>query len=130
MKRSTFIYYSLVGTAVIAVPSLRCSNRNQASKALQQPAFLSHICDAKTLAAIGKSYKDQFLKQSSPEQLKQLLLTDHSGKVISKNSGESLITSLLNKKIEEDFQKGKTVVINGWVLSDTEAQQCALFSLS
>jgi len=130
LKRSTFIYYSLVGTAVIAVPSLRCSNRNESLKALQQPAFLSHICDAKTLDGIGKTYKDEFPKQSSAEQLTQLLLADDSGKVISKNSDHSLITSFLNKKIEEDFQKGRTVVINGWVLSETEAQQCALFSLS
>ncbi|MGN6196666.1 MAG: hypothetical protein ACTHOB_17125 [Ginsengibacter sp.] len=129
MKRSTFIYYSLIGTAAVAVPSLRC-NHPDSSKVLRQPAFLSHICDAKTLREIGKNYKDKFPAQSTQEQLNNLLLTDNSGKVISRNSDNSIIVSLLNKKIEDDFRSGRTVVINGWILSQTEAQQCAFFSLS
>ena len=129
MKRSTFIYYSLVGTAVIAVPSLGCNSKDS-SKVLRQPAFLSHICDEKTLREIGKSYKYQFPSQTTQEQLSTVLLTDNNGKVISKNSDNALIVSLLNKKIENDFQSGRTVVVNGWILSQTEAQQCALFSLS
>lgn len=130
MKRSTFIYYSLVGTAVIAIPSVHCNNRNTSLKVLQQPALLSHICDANTLRQVGMSYIDQFPKQNSQEQLSLLLLTDNSGKVISKNSDNSLIASLLDQKIQDDFRAKRTVVVNGWIISQTEAQQCALFSLS
>jgi elongation factor P--beta-lysine ligase len=129
MKRSTFIYYSLIGTAVVAMPSLACNN-NDSSKVLRQPAFLSHICDAKTLREIGQRYKDQFPAQTTQEKLYDQLLTDNNGKVISKNSNNSLIVALLDKKIENDFASGRTVVVNGWILSQTEAQQCALFSLS
>lgn len=129
MKRSTFIYYSLIGTVVVAVPSLHCSNSGSL-KVLHQPAFLSHIFDAKTLREIGKSYKDQFPAQNTQEQLYKSLLTDERGKAISKNSDNSLIVALLDKKIEDDFVSGRTVVVNGWILSQTEAQQCALFSLS
>jgi hypothetical protein len=130
MKRSTFIYYSLIGTAVIAIPSLNCNEKNENLKTLSQPSFLSHICDAKTLREIGKNYNNQFPGQSTKEQLSKLLLTDDSGKLISKNSDNRLISSLVNYKIENDFKSGRTVVINGWILSQTEAQQCALFSLS
>ena len=31
--------------------------------------------------------------------------------------------------VRDDFAAGRTVVIEGWVLSMTEARQCALFSL-
>src|SRR5262249_5802143 len=31
--------------------------------------------------------------------------------------------------VRDDFARGRTVVIQGWVLSLTEARQCALFSL-
>ena len=31
--------------------------------------------------------------------------------------------------VRDDFARGRTVVIQGWVLSVTEARQCALFSL-
>jgi hypothetical protein len=31
--------------------------------------------------------------------------------------------------VRRDFDTGRTVLVNGWVLSATEARQCALFSL-
>jgi hypothetical protein len=31
--------------------------------------------------------------------------------------------------VRDDFARGRTIVIDGWVLSVTEARQCALFSL-
>lgn len=33
------------------------------------------------------------------------------------------------EQIGDDFSERRTVVVNGWVLSATEARQCALFSL-
>jgi hypothetical protein len=31
--------------------------------------------------------------------------------------------------IQQDFEAGRTVVLRGWILSVTEARQCALFSM-
>ena len=31
--------------------------------------------------------------------------------------------------VRDDFEAGRTVVVSGWILSVTEARQCALFSL-
>jgi hypothetical protein len=36
----------------------------------------------------------------------------------------------IEEQIRDDFAAGRTVVVGGWVLSDTEARQCALYSLS
>jgi hypothetical protein len=36
----------------------------------------------------------------------------------------------LEQQITVDYQSGNTVLLNGWLLSKTEARQCALFSLS
>lgn len=55
-------------------------------------------------------------------------------------SGESDVPSLsaaiqqknnetLETGIRKDFATGQTVIVKGWVLSVTEARQCALFSL-
>ena len=33
-------------------------------------------------------------------------------------------------QVRDDFAEGRTVVVHGWVLSVTEARQCALFSLA
>jgi len=129
MKRSAFIYYSLIGTAAVVVPSLRCSNNHNYLQVLRQPKFLSHICDAATLLYIGKGYLENFPLYNK-EQLVNKLMKENGGKTISKNTGSSLITSLLDKKIKADFESGRTAVIKGWILAETEAQQCALFSLS
>ncbi|MGZ3333462.1 MAG: hypothetical protein ACXU9O_10840 [Gemmatimonadaceae bacterium] len=36
----------------------------------------------------------------------------------------------IEEQIHDDFAAGRTVVVNGWVLSQTEARQCALYSLT
>jgi hypothetical protein len=42
----------------------------------------------------------------------------------------SLTIEALDKQISSDFAAERTVVVDGWVLSLTEARQAALFSLS
>jgi hypothetical protein len=36
----------------------------------------------------------------------------------------------MEQQVRDDFAAGRTVLVEGWVLSTTEARQCALFSLS
>jgi hypothetical protein len=36
----------------------------------------------------------------------------------------------LDDAVREDYVAGKVLTINGWVLSLTEARQCALYSLN
>lgn len=128
MKRKKFIYLSVVGAAVIVTPTLYCSNQNKTFyKALGRPAFLSKICDAKTLHEIGTEYIKKFPSEKKEKQLADLLLSDNAGEP-SQTTDLSLINSLLDQKIKEDFKTGNTLVINGWILSITEARQCALLS--
>lgn len=129
MKRKTFIYLSVAGAAAIVTPALYCRNQNKIlHKALGQPAFLSKICDAKTLREIGTAYIEQFPSEKKEKQLVNLLLTDNTGKP-SQTTDLSLINSLLDQKIKENFKAENIVVIDGWILSTTEARQCALFSI-
>jgi hypothetical protein len=130
VKRRSFIFISLVGATTIAIPLLNCNNRDKAiKKYLAQPSFLSHICDAKTIREIGYAYKAQFPAEAKEELLVNLLLAGGTDKLFSHSPGNSLINSFLDKKIQQDFKTGKTVIVNGWILSVTEAKQCALFSM-
>jgi len=79
--------------------------------AMETPDFLSHICDTATLRQIGAAYRAQTPTEASPRRLIQLL-----------QSGVGPET------IKADYDKGNIVTIKGWVLSVTEARQCALFS--
>ena len=42
---------------------------------------------------------------------------------------EMLRAAILAGDVKRDFAAGRTIVLRGWVLSVTEARQCALFSL-
>ncbi len=131
MKRRSFIYLSVAGTLALGVPGIGCRQKNeQLTKLLAQPKFLSHICDEKTLKEIGKAYKEQFPSEHKESKLTDLLMTDDAGKPIAQTSDQAAIDAKMEKKIKEDFEQGEIVVVKGWVLSATEARQCALFSLS
>lgn len=131
MKRRTFVLLSLYSGAAISIPSLGCGTESTvASKPWMQPQLLSHICNAKTLQEIGAAYRKQFADESKQKQLINLLLTDSTNSVIPVTSEEGIINSMLEQKIQKDFESGKTVIVKGWILSETEARQCALFSLT
>jgi len=131
MKRRTFVLLSLYSGAAISLPSLGCSTGSAvAGKPWIQPQLLSHICDAKTLQEIGTAYRNKVSAESKEENLLNLLLTDKSNKILPITSDDILINSLLEQKIQKDFETDKTVIVKGWVLSETEARQCALFSLT
>lgn len=80
--------------------------------ALETPDFLSHICDAPTIRQLGEAYRAQTPAEASQKTLIQLLQT-----------------GVTAQNIKSDYGKGDIVTLKGWVLSRTEARQCALFSL-
>ena len=122
---------SFYSGVALSVPCLGCdAGSSVADKSWAVPGLLSHICDAKTLKEIGNDYRHKYPGESNEEQLARLLLEDRDHKIIPVNTEDAFIRSLLENKIKRDFQVGNTVVIKGWVLSKTEAQQCALYSLS
>ena len=96
---------------------------------LSQPNELQHICDAKTIQDIGNAYQAQVSNEKSKSTLIKLLAVDVSGKTIDESADSAFIASQLAKKIQGDFEQNKTVVVDGWILSVTEARQCALFSM-
>jgi len=131
MKRKDFVLLSLYSGVAMSLPFAGCGTSSAvANKAWVPPALLSNICDTKTLKEIGTAYRQKFTDENNEDRLANLLLTDSDNKVVPENSEDAAIHSLLEKKIQQDFVTGKTVVVKGWILSKTEAQQCALFSFS
>lgn len=95
---------------------------------LSRPEYLSHICNEAMLIEIGKAYKAKFPSESDTRQLLNLLLTDSHGNRLSASADDKKIKSFLSKKIGQEIGNGKTVVVNGWVISVTEARQCSLLT--
>lgn len=127
MKRRTFLWLSAVSAASFYIPASGCRPRNTAAnKALAQPLFLAQICDEKTIREIGTTYKKQTPAEAKDDRLASLIRTD--GQAIPEATDSTKLHTLLNQKTEQDFETGRTVIVNGWVLSQTEARQCALLS--
>lgn len=121
MERRTFIRLSAYTAAILSVPFISSCSSKEDSIAV--PEFFSHVTDVKTIKEAGADYRKQFQSEDNSEALTRLLLGGNS----STNRDE--IRSLLDKQVTQDFKLGKTVTAGGWVLSLTEARQCALFSI-
>ena len=90
-----------------------CGHRpDPRTTALETPDFLSHICDAPTIRQLGSVYRAQTPTEASRETLIRLLRP-----------------GVTAQTIKMDYANGDIVTLKGWVLSRTEARQCALFSL-
>jgi hypothetical protein len=68
--------------------------------------------------------------EASMSALNDFLFVDAAGNTFSSSIEKSSITTLLEEKIVRDFAESRTVIVDGWVLSVTEARQCAAYSIS
>ena len=122
MERRTFIHLSAYTALALTLPFAEgCSPspENVASR----PFLFSKLADKKTIADAGIAYRKKFPKENDKMVLSNLLM----GSDTSQN--KSAIEKRLNDHVLEDFETGKTVTAAGWVLSVTEARQCALYSI-
>jgi hypothetical protein len=122
MQRRTFIHLSAYTAIALTLPfAVGCAPST--NKVLEQPLFFSHLVDAKTINEAGLAYRKLFPGEDSQTTLTGLLL----GNNIPED--KKSVQKLLDNHVEQDFKAGKTVTAGGWVLSITEARQCALYSI-
>jgi hypothetical protein len=115
MKRRNFILLASTGAAAIAIPSIYLKYNATNNGFLEIPLPLTNIWDKETLLKIGNQYKTQFPDENTTEKLIDLLTQGKPN---------------LELKIKKDFETDNIVIFDGWMLSKTEARQCALFSLT
>jgi hypothetical protein len=131
MKRRTFVRLTTGASVAFYLPNFYCRPKtNDFTKTLARPVALQHICDSHTIMEIGKAYQQQAKNENDEAALIKLLSANEQGKPINETMDSNSIAAILNQKIQQDFQQNRIVVANGWVLSVTEARQCALFSLT
>ena len=124
MKRRKFILLSGLGVSAIAIPTWYYKfNIPEDDQLLTEPELLSYIWDDAAIIEIGEIYRKQFSDENSEPKLMKHLSE-------YKSTETTTITEVLQQQITDDYNKGNTVMVNGWILSRTEARQCALFSLT
>jgi hypothetical protein len=122
MERRNFLV-SIAGVTVLTISgAIYYSSRPIKYDALiVEPQLLSHIWDTNTITSIGNSYVSQTPKENSENELAEALIENISG------SPKEMANSL-TEKVANDFENGDIVMIDGWMLSRTEARQCGLLS--
>ena len=126
MKRRDFIQLSAFAAAAISFPLLHSCNALATEQAMSQPLFLSRLFDENMIKDAGETYLKNTPSENDEDKLVQLLANNNN---IANSSDEKAIHQYLDKKIQQDFETGNTVMVKGWILAVTEARQCALFSL-
>jgi len=123
MKRRDFILAGAAGLAVISLPAA-CNlfTDTQYDPSLAKPDDLSYVMDSVSIASLGGQYLLNVPNENSERRLAHRIMED------VRTEAED-IKPALEEKIRNDFKTGHTVIVDGWVLSVTEARQCGLFSL-
>jgi len=106
MNRRDFLRISALGAAVLTVPA-----REDATAA--HPDLVA-VLGPDPVRAIGAQYRRLVPAENDRLRLRAAILAPRMS---------------IAAMVRRDFETGRTVLVNGWVLAATEARQCALFSL-
>jgi hypothetical protein len=131
MKRRTFIYTGVAVATGVGLCDLYFWNNEPKWKRqpFLYPFILSNILDEESLRIIGNSYR--VMKPDENSKIKLLNAITSKINIIQPNRNDiaNQVTEI-ERSVEMDFKSDKIIVIKGWVISETEARQCALLSLS
>lgn len=130
MRRRHFLRISLAGAAAAAIPFAACDALSGDRQKLSHPLFLTHFCDEAAILEIGRAYQAMDPVARDAKTLADALLKDVLGE--SKRNADTgrIPTKKIDDRIRRDFSENLVVTPAGWVLSRTEARQCALYSLT
>lgn len=122
MERRRFLQLSAAGV-LVATTGTGCRGDDIDERTLAHPAVLALLGPAR-VREIGVRYRQTLPAERAAPALRAAIANDEYGLRLPWRKRQSLA-----ERISSDFAAGRTVVVNGWLLSTTEARQCALFSL-
>jgi hypothetical protein len=73
--------------------------------------------------AIGRRYLARYPDEASPQRLAQALRP-------AAGDGPAAARRALRARVRADFERGDTVLLDGWVLARSECQACAALALA
>lgn len=123
LDRRRFVQVAAAGiVAAIAYPLYR-RKRAGSDADVNRPQLLA-ILGADRTRALGVRYRDATPSENSVNTLRAVLADTRRPRVPFHHRKS------IDDLIRDDFVDGRTPIIDGWVLSVTEARQAALYSLS
>ena len=121
VARRQFLGY--LGAAAVGVATTGCKLRQDYDvKALAQPDVLATLGVAE-VRSIGQRYRALHPSESTVVAIRQAIL---DSRPLAARLG--LTDPRVATLVQDDFAHGRTVALDGWILSVTEARQCALLA--
>ncbi len=131
MRRRKFIWLSATGVVMSTLPWLgSCTSPSKWITILARPSVLGNFCDQQELMEMGKTYVARFPEEATISVLDNRLMLDDDSSSAYKPSSEEALREFIGRKIDRDFAMEQTLIIEGWVIAQTEARQCALYFLT
>jgi hypothetical protein len=122
MKRRAFIGITAAGAAGMAVTSAARAGAVEPRVILAMPEVV-HVLGDRRVAEIGELYRTTVPSEQTAEALEQAIRAD------VEPGPDTSLGARVRERVRRDFALGRTITLGGWILSVTEARQCALYSL-
>lgn len=123
VPRRQFVQVAAIGLAGLACPPFAGHASAETLGALARPAVLDVLGSADLVRALGRQYLTLAPAEHAIARLAHAILPDASA------LRPDQVRPALAVRVRDDFAAARTVTVQGWILSVTEARQCALFAL-
>lgn len=124
MKRRNFIQYLTLSGIASLFPAKLFARTGQDFELFSRPGLLGILNDEALVGRLGMQYLEANPELQNADALVHIL----KEKVGSLPGSES-VSARFKALVSSDFESGATQIIEGFVLSETEVQQSALFAL-
>ena len=128
MKRREFIGIAAFGAAGAVLPTARADVT--LASTLAHPRLIEILHDARIVAELGTRYRERVPGEDNADLLTHAILGHTRSDLQAPSLAESAtLRAHLDALVRADFAEGRTILLDGWIVSLTEARQCALFSM-
>jgi hypothetical protein len=123
LDRRRFLQVAATGMVAGLTTSACARDTSEDASALGKPALVEMLGPERA-REIGAQYRATVPRENTPAALRDAISGSQHRQFpwIKRQS--------IDEQVRDDFAAGRIVVVSGWVLSETEARQCALYSLS
>ena len=122
--RRQFVLATVAGFVATLTRSASGLDTTYDSRELARPALLDDL-GPQAVGEIGRRYRELVPAEHGASSLRAAILDSGREAGFLRGRRRPPLATL----VADDFADGRVVLVNGWLLSATEARQCALFSL-
>ncbi len=122
LDRRRFLQLSALGVVAAVADSACARSSDHADAALDRPQLLAML-GPERVRQLGDHYRAATPRENSADALRAAISNGQGPRI-------PLLRKSIDDQVRDDFEAGRTVLVDGWMLSVTEARQAALFSLT